>query len=99
MERERECKNSVRKRQLCSGDVGFDTWRSSSYQLLKNGIMQTIQHSKKDMGGCIIYFWFVQSNLKREMLNKRLRKNKRKCIRVLFPSFPPFLYKLSLSSH
>ena len=30
MERERECGNSVRKRQLCSGDVGFVTWRSSS---------------------------------------------------------------------
>ena len=29
MERERECRNSVRKRQLCSGDVGFVTWRFS----------------------------------------------------------------------
>ena len=31
MERERGWLNSVRKRQLCSGDVGFVTWRSSSY--------------------------------------------------------------------
>ena len=31
MERERECQNSVRERQLCSGDVGFVTWRTSSY--------------------------------------------------------------------
>ena len=31
MERERECQNSVRERQRCSGDVGFVTWRSSSY--------------------------------------------------------------------
>ena len=30
-ERERECRNPVRERQLCSGDVGFVTWRSSSY--------------------------------------------------------------------
>ena len=31
MERERECIDSVRERQLCSEDVGFVTWRSSSY--------------------------------------------------------------------
>ena len=31
LERERGWLNSVRKRQLCSGDVGFVTWRSSSY--------------------------------------------------------------------
>ena len=31
MEREREYQNSERERQLCSGDVGFVTWRSSSY--------------------------------------------------------------------
>ena len=31
MERERGWRNSVRERQLCSGDVGFVTWRSSSY--------------------------------------------------------------------
>ena len=29
-ERERECRNSERDQQLCSGDVGFVTWRSSS---------------------------------------------------------------------
>ena len=33
-ERERECLKSVRERQLCSGDVGFVTWRSSSYSLI-----------------------------------------------------------------
>ena len=27
----RECQNPVRKRQLCSGDVGYVTWRSQSY--------------------------------------------------------------------
>ena len=31
LEWERECRNPVRERQLCSGDVGFVTWRSSSY--------------------------------------------------------------------
>ena len=31
LERERECRNSVRERQLCSGDVDFVTWHSSSY--------------------------------------------------------------------
>ena len=31
LERERESRNPVRKRQLCSGDVGFVTWRSLSY--------------------------------------------------------------------
>ena len=31
LERERECRNSIRERQLCSRDVGFVTWRSSSY--------------------------------------------------------------------
>ena len=31
MERERERQNPVRERQLCSGDVGFVTWRSLSY--------------------------------------------------------------------
>ena len=31
LERERGWRNSVRERQLCSGDVGFITWRSSSY--------------------------------------------------------------------
>ena len=30
MERERESRNPIRARQLCSGDVGFVTWRSSS---------------------------------------------------------------------
>ena len=34
MERERECRNLVHKRQLCIEDVGFVTWRSSSYILL-----------------------------------------------------------------
>ena len=36
MEHERECQNSVRERQLFSGDVGFVTWRSSSYFRCKN---------------------------------------------------------------
>ena len=31
MKREQECQNPVHERQLCSGDVGFVTWRSSSY--------------------------------------------------------------------
>ena len=31
MERELECQNLVLERQLCSADVGFVTWRSSSY--------------------------------------------------------------------
>ena len=47
MERERECQNSVRERQLCSGDVGFVTWRCSShyvYYLLLQFIEQ-------------VYFW------------------------------------------
>ena len=36
LERERECRNPVRERQLCSGDVGYVTWRSSSYVCIKN---------------------------------------------------------------
>ena len=31
VERERECRNLVRERQLRSEDVGFVTWRSPSY--------------------------------------------------------------------
>ena len=31
LERERECRNPLRERQLCSGDVGYVTWRSPSY--------------------------------------------------------------------
>ena len=34
MERQRECRNPVRERQLCSGDFGFVTWRSSSYMYI-----------------------------------------------------------------
>ena len=34
MDRERECRNPVRERQLCSGDVGFVTWRSSSFAIV-----------------------------------------------------------------
>ena len=30
LERERECRNPVHKRQLCSGDVGYVIWRSPS---------------------------------------------------------------------
>ena len=34
LERERESRNSVRERQLCSGDNGYVTWRSPSYPFL-----------------------------------------------------------------
>ena len=36
LEPEQECRNPVRERQLCSGDVCFVTWRSSSYTLIIN---------------------------------------------------------------
>ena len=34
MERERESQNPKRALQLCSGDVGYVTWRSPSYALV-----------------------------------------------------------------
>ena len=48
MERERECQNLVREGQLCSGNVGFVTWRSSSVDV--TGLQPTPQN----VGGKIL---------------------------------------------
>ena len=41
LERERECRNRVRERLLCRGDVGFVTWRCSSYTVCRAALSAT----------------------------------------------------------
>ena len=63
---ENECQNSVRERQLCSGDVGFVTLRSLSYVLFYvkvSGVLSSfnymqaegLQLSNQDYTICIRY--------------------------------------------
>ena len=48
LEREREWRNSVRERQLCSGDVGFVTLRSSYFHIfLYNSVRGSLSKDER----------------------------------------------------